>query len=150
LISNLGSDVQLIAMSYSMGDGLTRIVRMEDAPNRGLVRQDGAGLHIGGGTNVFEAIRGSGWPAILLPGIHRGSDIDSWMKVFSHGMSPEKVGLAYYVYRKGVPSFIVCDASSNIVTFGVISGRIIGSIDAPIFGPGLIQGPLKVDEKARS
>lgn len=141
----LGSEVQLIAMSYSMGDGLTEIVRLEDASNRGLIQQDGAGAHVGGGTRVFDAIKGSGLPAILLPGIHRGSDIDPRLKVFSHGMSGEKVGLAYFVYKKGVPSFIVCDASSNTVTFGVVRGRIVGAIDAPIFAPGLTQGPLDVE-----
>lgn len=142
---NLGSEIKLIAMSYSMGDGLTEIVRLEDAPNRGLIQQDGAGAHVGGGTRVFDAIIGSGWPAILLPGIHRGSDIDRRLKVFSHGMSGEKVGLAYFVYKKGVPSFIVCDASSNTVTFGAVRGRIVGAVDAPIFAPGLTQGPLDVE-----
>ncbi len=142
---NLGSEIKLIAMSYSMGDGLTEIVRLEDASNRGLRQQDGAGLHVGGGTRVFDAIKGSGWPAILLPGIHRDSDTDPRLKVFSHGMSGEKVGLAYFVFKKGVPSFIVCDASSNTVTFGVLQGRIVGAIDAPTFAPGLTQGPLDVE-----
>lgn len=142
---HLGHDtVDLVALSYSMGDGLTRIVRLEDAPNRGLLRQDGAGLHVGGGTRVFEAIQASGWPAILLPGIHRESDIDPRLKVFSHGMSPEKVGLAYGVFRNVSQSFIVCDASSNTVTFAVLQEKIIGAIDAPIFAPGLMQGPLDV------
>ena len=145
IAQNLGQGiVDLVALSYSMGDGLTRIVRLEDAPNRGLVQQDGAGLHVGGGTRVFEAIQASGWPAILLPGIHRGSDIDPRLKVFSHGMSPEKVGLAYGVFRGKSQSFIVCDASSNTVTFAVLQGKIIGAIDAPIFAPGLMQGPLDV------
>jgi putative methanogenesis marker protein 12 len=80
-----------------------------------------------------------------VPGIHRSSDIDPRLKVFSHGMSPEKVGLAYGVFKKGVSSFIVCDASSNTVSFCVIDGKIIGAIDAPIFAPGLMQGPLDVD-----
>ena len=145
IAQNLGQGiVDLVALSYSMGDGLTRIVRLEDAPNRGLVQQDGAGLHVGGGTRVFEAIQASGWPAILLPGIHRASDIDPRLKVFSHGMSPEKVGLAYGVFRGKSNSFIVCDASSNTVTFAVLQGKIIGAIDAPIFAPGLMQGPLDV------
>jgi len=143
---NLGIfSVDLAALTYSMGDGLTRIVRLEDAPNRGLIQQDGAGLHLGGGTRVFEAIAKSGWPTILLPGIHKESEIDPRLKVFSHGMSPEKVGLAYGLFRKGVSSFIVSDASSNTVTFAVLRGRIIGAIDAPIFAPGLAQGPLDVD-----
>lgn len=143
---NLGlTRVNLVALTYSMGDGLNKIVRLEDAPNRGLVQQDGAGLHVGGGTKVFEAVRASGWPCVLLPGIHRGSDIDPRLKVFSHGMSPEKVGLAYGVYRSGVESFIISDASSNTVTFAVLKGRIVGAIDAPIFAPGLTQGPLDVE-----
>ena len=137
--------VDLVALTYSMGDGLTRIVRLTDAPHRGLVSLGGAGLHQGGGTRVFEAISASGWPSILLPGIHRSSDIDPRLKVFSHGMSPEKVGLAYGVFKKGVSSFIVCDASSNTVSFCVINGKIIGAIDAPIFAPGLMQGPLDVE-----
>jgi putative methanogenesis marker protein 12 len=143
---NLGSEkVELVALTYSMGDGLKRIVRLEDARNRGLIRQDGAGAHIGGGTKVFEAIKGSHWPAILLPGIHRESDVDARLKVFSHGMSPEKVGLAYWVFNRGVDSFIISDASSNTVTFAVLKGRIVGAIDAPIFAPGLMQGPLDVE-----
>jgi len=143
---NLGSEeVELVALSYSMGDGISRIMRLDDVPNRGLVRQDGAGLHVGGGTRVFDAISASGWPAILLPGIHRKSNIDPRMKIFSHGMSPEKVGLAYGVYRCGYDSFIICDASSNTVTFAVLDGRIIAAIDAPIFAPGLMQGPLDVE-----
>ena len=123
--------MDLVALTYSMGDGLTKIVRLEDAPNMGIQQQDGAGVHMGGGTRVFEAIRSSGWPAILLPGIHRASDIDCRMKVFSHGMSPEKVGLAYWILRGGVDSFIVSDASANTVTFAVCRGKIVAALDAP-------------------
>ena len=138
------TSVDLVALTYSMGDALTGIVRIEDAPNRGLIQQDGAGLHVGGGTRVFEAIMASGWPTILLPGIHSASLVDPRLKVFSHGASPEKVGLAYYVYRRGVKDFIISDASSNTVTIGIVGGRIAGAIDAPIFAPGLLQGPLDV------
>ena len=142
---DLGShEVDLIALCYSMGDGISQIMRLEDAPNRGLLSRDGAGIHVGGGTRVYEAISESGWPAILLPGIHRGIDIDPRFKVFSHGMSPEKVGLAYGLFRNKSSSFIVCDASSNTVSFAVLGGKIAGAIDAPIFAPGLMQGPLDV------
>jgi len=137
--------VDLLSLTYSMGDGLTQIVRIEDAINRGVISQEGAGLHVGGGTKVFDAIKESGWPAVLLPGIHKGSDIDPRMKVFSHGASPEKVGLIYKVYKDGDFDFIISDASSNVVTLSVISGKIVGAIDAPIFAPGLLHGPLDVD-----
>ncbi len=136
--------VELLALCYSMGDGLTEIVKIEDAANRGVISQDGAGLHVGGGTKVFDAVRESGWPAILLPGIHDRSDVDPRMKVFSHGSSPEKVGLAYKVFKDGKKDFIISDASSNVVTIGVADGKIAGAIDAPIFAPGLLHGPLDV------
>ncbi len=136
--------VELLALCYSMGDGLTDIVKIEDAENRGVISQEGAGLHVGGGTKVFDAVRESGWPAILLPGIHDRSDVDPRMKVFSHGASPEKVGLAYRVFKDGKRDFIISDASSNVVTIGVAAGRIAGAIDAPIFAPGLLHGPLDV------
>jgi len=31
------------------------------------------------------------------------------------------------------------------VTFAVLRGKIIGALDAPIFAPGLVQGPLDVE-----
>jgi putative methanogenesis marker protein 12 len=136
--------VELLALCYSMGDGLTEIVKIEDAANRGVISQEGAGLHVGGGTKVFDAVRGSGWPAILLPGVHDRSEIDPRMRVFSHGSSPEKVGLAYKVLKDGKKDFIISDASSNVVTLGVVDGKIAGAIDAPIFAPGLLHGPLDV------
>jgi len=136
--------VELLALCYSMGDGLTEIVKIEDAENRGVISLDGAGLHVGGGTKVFDAVRESGWPAILLPGIHDRSEIDPRMKVFSHGASPEKVGLAYKVFKDGKNDFIISDASSNVVTLGIVGGKIAGAIDAPIFAPGLLHGPLDV------
>ena len=136
--------VDLLALCYSMGDGITEIVKIEDAENRGVISQDGAGLHVGGGTNVFDAVREARWTAILLPGIHDRSDIDPRMKVFSHGASPEKVGLAYKVRKDGKRDFIISDASSNVVTIGVAAGKIVGAIDAPIFAPGLLHGPLDV------
>jgi len=136
--------VELLALCYSMGDGITDIVRIEDAVNRGVISLDGAGLHVGGGTNVFDAVLAAGWPAILLPGIHDRSEVDPRMKVFSHGASPEKVGLAYKVFKDGKRDFIISDASSNVVTIGVAAGRIAGAIDAPIFAPGLLHGPLDV------
>ena len=47
IVQNLGQGtVDLVALSYSMGDGIHQIVRLQDAPNRGLIQQDGAGLHV--------------------------------------------------------------------------------------------------------
>ncbi len=57
--------VDLVALSYSMGDGLTRIVRLEDALNRGLISQDGwdpglrghQGLRLAGHTSARNSSR---------------------------------------------------------------------------------------------
>ncbi len=53
-------EIDLVALSYSMGDGISQIMRLCDAPNRGLICREGAGIHVGGGTRVFEAIASRG------------------------------------------------------------------------------------------
>ncbi|MCD6387732.1 MAG: methanogenesis marker 12 protein [Methanophagales archaeon] len=138
------SDVKLVAVSYSMGDGISKITDLHAAKNRGLREEvAAAGLEVGGGTRVFDAIKSSGVPAVLIPGIHADlHSLDRRMRFFSHGASPEKVGIAYYIFKKGFKDFIFSDVSSNTVSVAVAGGEIAGAIDACIFAPGLIQGPL--------
>ena len=135
--------IELIALTYSMGDGFSRIKNIEKVNNRGLSGEGGAGTRIGGGTNVFDTIKNSGIPTIMIPGIHaRSESIDPRMRFFSHCASPEKVGVAYHIYKKGFEHFIFSDISSNTVTICVANGVIIGGIDACIGAPGLYQGPI--------
>lgn len=138
-------DIDLIAISYSMGDGITKITDIQRATNRGVRCTKGAGAFIGGGTHVFDMIQKSGIPTIVLPGIHSRSDVDLRMKMFSHGASAEKVGAAYHVLLQGHNTFIISDISSNTVTLGIADGRIVGAIDACIFAPGILQGPLDLE-----
>ena len=134
--------IKLIALTYSMGDGFSSIQDIKKVRNRG-VRSGIAGLSVGGGTKVFDAIKNAGIPTILIPGIHAGSEkIDQRLKFFSHCASPEKVGIAYHIYKKGFENFVFADISSNTVTMSVAGGKIIGAIDACIFAPGLYQGPI--------
>ncbi|MGZ7166788.1 MAG: methanogenesis marker 12 protein [Halobacteriota archaeon] len=141
---NLNFDfVKLIGLTYSMGDGITEITNVKKVKNRGLKASGGAGRYVGGGTAVYDAIVNSHTPAVVLPGIHDESNIDFRMKFFSHGASAEKVGLAYYIItRYGDRDCIVCDVSSNTVSVALVDSRIIGAIDAAIFAPGILQGPL--------
>ncbi|MGZ4940762.1 MAG: methanogenesis marker 12 protein [Halobacteriota archaeon] len=141
---NLNFDfVKLIGLTYSMGDGITEITNVKKVKNRGLKASGGAGRYVGGGTAVYDAIVNSHTPAVVLPGIHDESNIDFRMKFFSHGASAEKVGLAYYIIRHyGDRDCIVCDVSSNTVSLALVDSRIIGAIDAAIFAPGILQGPL--------
>jgi len=135
--------VNLIGLTYSMGDGITHITDIKKVHNRGLKASGGAGTYVGGGTAVYDAIYNSNAPAVVLPGIHDKSNVDSRMTFFSHGASPEKVGVAYYVLQHhNEQDFILCDISSNTVSLAVAESRIIGAIDAAIFAPGIVQGPL--------
>jgi putative methanogenesis marker protein 12 len=136
-------DIELIALTYSMGDGISKITPISKVENRGVISQKGAGVHVGGGTNVYDAIASSGIPAVVIPGIHRHNYGHPCFKVYSHGASPEKLGIAYNAYMAaGDEDFIVSDISSNTVTMGVENLKMLGAIDACIFAPGVHHGPL--------
>lgn len=135
-------NIDLVALTYSMGDGFSTIKDIRNLEERGLKSIEGAGKKTGGGTRVFDAIRYSGIPAIAIPGLHMGSNVDSRMRVFSHLTSPEKLGIAYHILRLGYKDFVVSDISSNTVTLAVADGKAIGAIDACIFAPGVHHGPL--------
>lgn len=134
--------IDLIALTYSMGDGFSAIKDVRSLEGRGLKSIEGAGKKTGGGTRVFDAIRNSGIPAIAIPGLHMESKVDPRMKVFSHLTSPEKLGIAYHILCLGHENFVVSDISSNTVTLAVANGKVIGAIDACIFAPGVHHGPL--------
>ena len=113
--------------------------------NRGVVSREGAGKHIGGGTKVFDEIKKSGIPTIVIPGLHRGSPTDPRFKAYSHQSSPEKIGIAYAVCHDLGDDVVVSDASSNTVTLLVTAGKLVGAFDACIFAPGTRHGALDVD-----
>lgn len=138
-------EIEGVAVCYSMGDGITAITDIRRVENRGVVSQEGAGKHIGGGTRVYDVIRESGLPAIVIPGLHRGSPTDPRFKAYSHQASPEKIGIAYQVVHDIGDDVVVCDASSNTVTLLVTGGRITGAFDACIFAPGTEHGALDVN-----
>ncbi len=139
-------DVELVAVTYSMGDGISKITPIEKVKNRGIISREGAGVHIGGGTNVYDAIASSKIPAIVVPGIHRQNYGHPCFKVYSHGASPEKLGIAYNAYLDSYDKdFIVSDISSNTVTMGIQNEKMLGAIDACIFAPGVHHGPLDLD-----
>lgn len=139
------SEIEGVAITYSMGDNFSAITPIRNLNNRGLVSREGAGEHTGGGTRVFDAIRESGIPAVAIPGLHRGSPTDPRFKVYSHQASPEKIGIAYEVTRHLGEDCIVCDISSNTVTLLVKGGRIVGGFDACIFAPGKVHGAIDLD-----
>ena len=138
-------EIEGIAVCYSMGDGISAITSIEKVSDRGIVSREGAGKHIGGGTRVYDQIRESGLPAVVIPGLHRASPTDPRFKAYSHQASPEKIGILYEVVHDLGGDVVVCDASSNTVTLLSTGGRITGAFDACIFAPGTRHGALDVD-----
>jgi putative methanogenesis marker protein 12 len=137
-------EIEGIALSYSMGDNFSAITDIRQVKDRGIVSRDGAGKHVGGGTRVFDAIAGSGIPAVAVPGLHRGSPTDPRFKAYSHQSSPEKIGIAYEICHDLGDDLVVSDVSSNTVTLLVTAGRVVGALDACIFAPGSRHGALDV------
>lgn len=138
-------EIEGIALSYSMGDNISKITALHRVKNRGLVSREGAGKHIGGGTRVFDEVAKSTIPAVVMCGLHRGSPTDPRFKAYSHQASPEKIGIAYEVCHALGGDVIISDVSSNTVTLLVSNGKIVGALDACIFAPGTRHGALDVD-----
>ncbi|RXG35004.1 methanogenesis marker 12 protein [Methanohalophilus sp. WG1-DM] len=137
--------IEMIALTYSMGDGIVNIMDIQDVHNRGVRSIEGVGKKTGAGTLVFDTIKKTQIPAVVIPGIHSQSHTDSRMNVFSHSTSPEKLGIAYDALSRGINNFIVSDISSNTVTLAVANGAVVGALDACIFAPGTVHGPLDLE-----
>ncbi len=137
--------IQLMAITYSMGDGITEITPIEKVKNRGILSIEGAGKVTGGGTAVYEEIEKSGIPTVLIPGLHQDTpSIDPLFRgAYSHQASAEKVSICYNAYLKtGFENFIVSDISSNTVSILLEKGMIRGAIDACLGSMGIVHGPL--------
>lgn len=139
-------DVELVAVTYSMGDALLSVKSIGEVEGRGIVSREGAGERVGAGTELFDAVRASNLPAVVLPGIHRRSPpVRPPFGVYSHCGSSEKVAAAYRALETFGGDLCLSDVGSNTVTVGVVDGEVVGGIDAPIFAPGLDQGPIDVE-----
>ena len=141
-------DIKLMALNYSMGDALTEITPITEIKGRGIKTLEGAGRVQGAGTEMYEEIRWSGIPALLIPGMHRSSPfLDKRLRrLYSHHGAGDKISAAYCAYKAfGYENFILSDVSANTVTIVVKEGKLIGGVDAALGAPGLLQGPIDVD-----
>ncbi|MCD7782007.1 MAG: methanogenesis marker 12 protein [Methanosphaera sp.] len=139
------SDIELLAMTYAMGDNISSIMPLEKVVNRGIKSINGAGRVTGGGSSVYSDIESMNIPAVLIPGLHRECEfLDKRFRAsYSHCASSEKVSLSYYAYKKyGYNNMIIADISSNTVCILVENGVIRGAIDACIGAMGFIHGPI--------
>lgn len=148
--------VDLMAVTYAMGDGINKIQDINKVDNRGILSINGAGKVTGGGTSVFSEIEKSKIPAIMIPGLHKDSDsLDELFRAaYSHQASPEKVSICYNAFLEtGWENMIVADISSNSVNILIQDAKIKGAIDACLGAMGVVHGPLdlemirQIDEK---
>ena len=137
--------IELLAMTYSMGDGINKITPLDQVSDRGILDITGAGKVTGGGTTIYNEVKELKIPTILIPGLHKNCEFldKRFQASYSHCASSEKVSISYYAYKKtGWKNMIIADISSNTVCILVENGKIKGAIDACIGAMGFIHGPL--------
>lgn len=151
--------IQLMAITYAMGDGINKITPLDKVKDRGILSIEGAGKVTGGGTAVYEEIEKSGIPTVLIPGLHQNTpSMDPCFRAaYSHHASAEKVSICYNAHLEtSYENFIVSDISSNTVSILLENGKIKGAIDACLGSMGVVHGPLdlkmirEVDEGLRT
>ena len=69
-----------------MGDGISKITDISKVENRGVINLEGIGKKVGGGTKVYDEIKNSKIPAVVIPGLHdRIESMDKrFNALFSH------------------------------------------------------------------
>lgn len=142
------SSVKLMAITYAMGDGISRILPTEKVKDRGILSINGAGKVTGGGTSVFDELEELDIPSVMIPGLHKDSEsLDELFRAaYSHQASPEKVSISYNALKEtGWSDFIVADISSNSVDILIENGRIKGAIDACLGAMGIVHGPIDLE-----
>ena len=151
--------IDLMAITYAMGDGINKIKPIEKVKDRGILSMEGAGKVTGGGTAVYDEIEKSGIPTVVVPGIHKNTEcLDSRFKsAYSHHASSEKISICYNAFLEtGFKNMIVSDISSNTVSIIIEDGKIRGAMDACLGAMGIVHGPLDlqmlrdIDEGLRS
>jgi putative methanogenesis marker protein 12 len=140
--------IDLMAITYAMGDGINSITPIDKVKDRGILSMDGAGKVTGGGTAVYDEIAMSTIPTIVIPGIHRNTEcLDPRFKAaYSHHASSEKISICYNAYLEtGFANMIVSDISSNTVSILIENGNICGAMDACLGAMGVVHGPLDLE-----
>lgn len=141
-------DIDLMIMTYAMGDGISTILPIEKVNNRGILSINGAGKVTGGGTSVYEEIEKTDIPVLMIPGLHKDCDwLDPLFRAaYSHHASPEKVSIVYNAYLEtNWENMIVGDISSNSVDLLVEDGKLIAAVDACCGAMGVVHGPLDLE-----
>jgi len=141
-------DVKLMAITYAMGDGISKILPTDKVEDRGILSINGAGKVTGGGTSVFSELEQLDIDSIMIPGLHKDSTSlnELFRAAYSHQASPEKVSISYNAVKEtGWSNFIVADISSNSVDILIEDGKIKGAMDACVGAMGIVHGPIDLE-----
>lgn len=142
------ADIDLMAITYAMGDGINQILPLNKVQDRGILSINGAGKVTGGGTSVFSELEGMDIDTIMIPGLHKDSEsLDKLFRAaYSHQASPEKVSISYNAIKEtGWANFIVADISSNSVDILIEDSKIKGAMDACLGAMGVVHGPIDLE-----
>ena len=142
------NEVELMAITYAIGDGISQILPLDKVEDRGILSINGAGKVTGGGTSVFDELESLDIPMVMIPGLHKDSTSlnELFRAAYSHQASPEKVSISYNALKEtGWSNFIVADISSNSVDILVEDGKIKGAIDACLGAMGVVHGPIDLE-----
>ncbi len=142
------NSVKMMAITYAMGDGISKILPTSKVKDRGILSISGAGKVTGGGTSVFSELESLNIKSIMIPGLHKNSESlnELFRAAYSHQASPEKVSISYNAVKEtGWSNFIVADLSSNSVDILIEDGKIKGAIDACLGAMGVVHGPLDLE-----
>ena len=140
--------IKLMAITYAMGDGISKILPTSKVKDRGILSINGAVKVTGGGTSVFAELEALNIDSIMIPGLHKNSDSlnELFRAAYSHQASPEKVSISYNAVKEtGWKNFIVADISSNSVDILIEDSKIKGAMDACIGAMGVVHGPLDLE-----
>jgi len=142
-------EIDLVANSYSYGDGFSEITDIDEVEGRGVVDHMGAGHGFGTGTQVFDALAESDLPCVLYPGVHDGLDcLHPYFRHYSVYCGADMVAMTRLAKeavaeREGVdsPSFVASCVSSSSMATVVVEGTLKGAFH----WIGLIHGHVDVE-----
>lgn len=127
------SDIRLATVTYSYGNGISRIRDIEDVSNRGVKDLLGLGYETGAGAAVFDQLRDSEIPTVVLPGVHSGLEtLHPFFRHYSTLSGADKVAAVRYALERfrsehgSSGSFIWACASSSCMSGLVCDGRLRG------------------------
>lgn len=127
------SNVTLATVTYSYGNGISRITDVEEVSNRGVKDLLGLGYETGAGARVFDQLRESDVPTVVLPGVHDGLEtLHPFFRHYSTLAGADKVASIRYALERvrnehGSPeTFIWACASSSCMSGLVCDGRLQG------------------------